>query len=105
MHPNPRELLQPAAPVHLAVEEVGHRLVVEFHRGPRACLPDKLHVLDVEQIGVCGDAEAADLRVAQVAEIEQFGPGRGAEAQLGRLKPLFKQGRRRTGFGGFVRDG
>ena len=40
--PNPRELLGPAALIHLPVEEVGHGLVVEGHRGPGADLPHQL---------------------------------------------------------------
>ena len=75
------ELLGPAAQVHLPVEEVGHGLVVEGHRGPGAYLPHKLDVLDVEQVVGRGDAEAADLGVAQVAQEEQLRPGGGTEPQ------------------------
>ena len=65
--------------VDLAVEEVCHRMVVEEDRDATAPLEDQLDVLDVEQVVGRGDAEAAHLGVAQVAQVQKFRPGRGAQ--------------------------
>src|SRR5208283_2404710 len=51
-----------------------------------------------------GNAEAADLGIAQVTEIEQFGPGRGIQAQAGRTERRVEQ-RRRLALSRLLRQG
>ena len=50
VHPDPSELFRPAACIHLVVEEVGHRLVVELDVHPRAGLLHEPHIFDEQQI-------------------------------------------------------
>ncbi len=67
VNPQPPKLGRHTAEIHLLIEELGHGLIVEGHRCPRACLPHELHVLDVEQIVSRTDPKAADFSITQVA--------------------------------------
>ena len=85
MGPNPAYLIGLKPGIDLPVEEVGHRLVVKSDGGHVARLADKLDVLDVEQVVDCGDAKAADLGIAQVAQKSSLAQAVGLSRRQGEL--------------------
>ena len=81
MNPNAAELLRLATGIDLSIEEVGNRFVVKGHVRPGTDLPDKLDVLDEQQVVACRDAESADFRVTIITQIQQPRPCERAEAE------------------------
>jgi hypothetical protein len=73
--PGASELLGFSALIHLVVEEVRHGVIIKGHADAGDRLLDCLEVLDVQQVLRSCDAEAANLRLAVVAEEEELGPG------------------------------
>ena len=90
MDPNSGKLFRPASQVHLGVEEVGHGVIVEGHghRGHELGHRDKVFHQQQIVLGEAGDAEAADLGVAGIAEEHEFGPGVRREPQHRRPRDL-----------------
>ena len=70
MHPDAAELFRPPPGIHLPIEVIGHRFVVEDDAGTGADLAHQLDVLDIKQIVGGGDPESADLRVARVTQVQ-----------------------------------
>jgi hypothetical protein len=48
MNPDAAHLFRPPPGVHLTIEKVGHRMVVEADRDARTDLADELDIFDVE---------------------------------------------------------
>ena len=68
MNPDSGKLFRLPALVHLLVEEVGDRFVVECDVCPRTVLLDKLHVFYQQQvIGRC-DPEPADFGLSKITQ-------------------------------------
>ena len=82
--PDSGELLGPATRIDLVIEIVRHGLVVELHMDPAASLADEPHVLDEQQVVARRNPESTDLRLTQVTQVQELGPGGGAESQYRR---------------------
>ena len=79
MQPDSRELVRPASQVDLSVEEIRHGIIRERNGYRAGGLFDQCQVSHVEQVVFVGYAKGTDLGRAQITQVEQFGPGRGAE--------------------------
>ena len=79
--PDPAELLGLSAVIHLPVEIIGHRFIVEFHSGHTALLADQFNVPDQQWIVLSPDAEATDFCLTLIPQKQQFGPGIRREPQ------------------------
>ena len=75
MDPNPGKALRCETSVHLPIEVIGDRHVIEADRHRAALLADQADVLDEKQVFFGGDSEAADLGITQVTQPLQLGPG------------------------------
>jgi len=69
--------------VDLLVKELRHRQIVELHAGVRAGLSHQANIGYQQRILSACDPEAADLRVSQVTQRKELGPGRRREPQAG----------------------
>jgi hypothetical protein len=81
MHPDSPEAFGLEAGIDLPVEELRHRLIVEANRRLRAILLHQLHVIHVQQVAICGNAESAHFSRPEVPQVQQLGPGRRTEPQ------------------------
>ena len=68
MHPDAGELFDFATGIHLPIEEVGDRRIVEDDRDARAVLPHQRHVFHVKQIVGRSNAESAHFRIAVIPQ-------------------------------------
>ena len=79
--PEAAHLLRPSPGIHLAIEEIGHRIVVEDDRDATADLADEQNVFDIQQIVGRRNSEPADLGFAQVTQAQEFRPGNGTQPE------------------------
>jgi hypothetical protein len=79
MDPQAAHLLRSSPGIHLAIEEIGHRRVVEKNRNATANLADEQNVVDMKQIVGRRNSKPADLCFAQVTQAQEFRPGNGAQ--------------------------
>lgn len=74
VNPNASKLFWSASGIALLVKVVSDSRVVEGNRHRRALLFNELHVFNQQQIVSGRDAEAANLRITVVTEIQQLRP-------------------------------
>jgi hypothetical protein len=79
MDPQAAHLLRSSPGIHLAIEEICHRMVVEEDRDAAADLADKQNIFDVKRIVGRRNSKPADLGFAQVTQAQEFRPGNGAQ--------------------------
>ena len=77
VEPDSAELLGFSAGIHLRLEKIRHRLIIERHAGDGYVLLDGYELFDPQQVSRRRYGQPADFCSLAVAEVQQLGPRRG----------------------------
>lgn len=81
VNPDPSKLFRVPTRINLVVKEVRYRSIIKGDRHISTSLLDQDNVSYEPRISWRGDPKAADLRRPLVTQVDQFGPGIGAEPE------------------------